>query len=172
MPDAVVANLYKNCFPVSAGVPMKKAIAVIVLLFLTASVAASGTVPRIVIQSPQQVKIFIHPPICKNRELPSIPNYGVIYLQVRIHNADRLYIELNGQPIRDEFGNIIYYPEVTPEELEIIPLYIEDQFQHKACYVMARAENENGANTVYAAFIPIPAGKGEKVPTYGCTSMY
>lgn len=151
---------------------MKKVTAVFALLLLTASLAAGGSVPRIRIQHPQQARVFIYPPICENRLLPSIPNEGVIYAQVIVHNANYLYIEFNGQPIRDEYGNIIYYPKGDLEYLEIIPIYIEDQYQHKACYIMARAENQYGAHTVYAAFIPIPTGKGDKVPAFGCTTMY
>ena len=151
---------------------MKRIIAGLTLLLLTASLAAGGTVPRVGIMHPRQAKVFIHPPVCENRLLPSIPNRGVIYAQVLVHNADTLYIEFNGQPVRDEFGNIIYYPKVNPGYLEVIPIYIEDQYQHKACYITARAENGYGSHSVYAAFIPIPAGKGDKVPAFGCTSMY
>ncbi|MGC1122873.1 MAG: hypothetical protein WBA22_17470 [Candidatus Methanofastidiosia archaeon] len=151
---------------------MKKVIGVLMLILLTASVVGAGTVPRVVIQRPQQVKVFIYPPICESRKLPSIPNDGVIYVQVYTCGAHELYIEFNGQSIRDETGTIIYYPKVAPETLEIIPVIIEEQYQHQPCYVMARAANQYGANTVYAVFMPIPTGKGELTAAYGCTTMY
>ncbi|MBU6998584.1 MAG: hypothetical protein HXS41_01695 [Theionarchaea archaeon] len=151
---------------------MKKVIGVVVLILLTTSVVHAGTVPRVVIQRPPQAKVFIYPPICESRELPSIPNDGVIYLQVYTCGAHELYIEFNGQPIRDEAGTIIYYPKTGPVTLEIIPVIIEEQHQHKPCYIMARAVNQYGPNTVYSAFIPIPTGKGELTAAYGCTTMY
>jgi hypothetical protein len=166
------ANLYKNCTTHYTGVPMKKEIFVSFLLLLSISVVNAGFVPRVVIQSPHQAKVFLHPPICETRSLPPIPNRGVIYAQVYTFDARKLYIEFNGQPIYDEFGDTVYNPKMNPESLEIIPIYIEDQYQRKACYIMARAENENGANTVYAAFIPIPTGNGKLTTTYGCTTMY
>jgi hypothetical protein len=151
---------------------MKKVIGVLMLILLTASVVGAGTVPRVVIQRPQQVKVFIYPPICESRKLPSIPNEGIVYVQVYTCGAHELYIEFNGQPIRDETGALIYNPKVTPETLEIIPVIIEEQYQNHPCYVMARAVNQYGANTVYAVFIPIPTGKGELTAAYGCTTMY
>ncbi|MBU7013875.1 MAG: hypothetical protein HXS52_07495 [Theionarchaea archaeon] len=151
---------------------MKNVIGVLVLILLTASAVQAGSVPRVAIQRPQQAKVFIYPPICESRELPSIPNDGTVYLQVYTSGAHELYIEFNGQSIRDETGTIIYYPKVTPETLEIIPVIIEEQYQHKPCYVMARAVNQYGANTVYSVFIPIPTGGGEMTAAYGCTTMY
>lgn len=149
---------------------MKKEIAALALILFTASTVASGSVPRVVIQHPPQAKVFIYPPMCESRELPSIPNNGVIYVQVYVHNANALYIEYNGIPIQDEFGNIVYNPKYGPELLEIIPIYITEQ--GKPAYIMARAQNQHGSNTVYAAFIPIPTGRGELTAAYGCTTMY
>ncbi len=151
---------------------MKKLIACLCLLLLTASVQAADFVPRIVIQHPRQAKVFLYPPICENMVLPPIPNRGVIYTQVYVHNANALYIEFNGHPITDEFGNTIYNPKLNPDLLEIIPIYIEDGEQRKAAIIMARAENDYGAHTVYAAFVPIPTGRGQLTTTYGCTTMY
>jgi hypothetical protein len=151
---------------------MKKMIAGLSLLLLSVSFVAAGTVPRVRIQHPMQATVYIHPPICENMLLTSIPNRGVIYAQVLVFNAESLYIEFNGQPVRDEYGNIVYYPKVNPELLEIIPIYIEDQYQHEACYITARAVNQYGAHTVYAAFIPIPAGIGNKTQAFGCATMY
>lgn len=149
---------------------MKRVIGVSVIFLLTMSAVTAGFVPRVVIQSPPQAEVFIYPPVCESMQLPTIPNYGVIYAQVYTHDADVLYIEFNGQPITDEFGNIIYYPKFDPERLEIIPIYI--LVQDKPSYIMARAENENGSNTVYSVFIPIPTGRGSLRPSYGCTTMY
>lgn len=151
---------------------MRKIIGGLLLLLLIAPLAAGGTVPRIRIQHPQQATVFIYPPICETILLPSIPNRGVIYAQVLTFNADSLYIEFNGQPVRDEYGNIVYYPKVNPEYLEIIPIYIEDQYQYKACYITARGVNQYGAHAVYAAFVPVPTGKGNKSSAFGCTTMY
>lgn len=89
-----------------------------------------------------------------------------------VFNADSLYIEFNGQPVRDEYGNIVYYPKVNPQYLEIIPIYIEDQYQYEACYITARAVNQYGVHTVYAAFVPVPTGKGNQGSAFGCTTMY
>lgn len=147
---------------------MKK-IAFLILL-LTASQVAAGYVPRISIQHPRQARVFLYPPVCESMILPSIPNRGVIYAQIYTANADALYIEFNGAPIKDETGTIIYNPKFNPDHLEIIPIYIE--VQNKASIITARAVNDNGSNTVYAAFIPVPAGQGEKVATFGCTTMY
>lgn len=152
--------------------PMKKIVAGLALFLLTASLAAAGSVPRVRIQHPLQARVFIHPPVCESILLPTIPNRGVIYAQVIVHNADSLYIEFNGQPVRDEYGNIVYYPEVDLEYLEIIPIHIEDQYQHEVCYIMAKAVNQYGAHTVYAAFIPVPTGKGNQSSAFGCTTMY
>jgi hypothetical protein len=149
---------------------MKKLALIVALVLFTASYAGCGTVPRIVIQHPKQAKVFLHPPICESRELPSIPNNGVIYIQVYVHNANELYIELNGQPIYDETGTIVYNPKRDPDLLEIIPIYIAEQ--REVHIVMAQARNQYGKNTVYAAFIPIPTGKGDLVSAYGCTTMY
>lgn len=157
---------------IDKGDPMKKIVAALALLLLAASLAAAGSVPRVRIQHPHQARVFIHPPVCETILLPSIPNRGVIYAQVIVHNADSLYIEFNGQPVQDEFGNIVYYPKVDLEYLEIIPIYIEDQYQYEACYIMAKAVNQYGAHTVYAAFIPIPAGKGNQSLAFGCATMY
>jgi hypothetical protein len=151
---------------------MKKMLFGFALLLLTASTLAAGFVPRIVIQSPRQATVFLHPPICESMVLPSIPNRGVIYAQVYVHNANTLYIEFNGHPITDEFGNIIYNPKYDPDLLEIIPLYIGDDEQRNAAILMARAENSNGSHTVYAAFVPIPPGRGQITTTSGCTTMY
>lgn len=151
---------------------MKKIIAGLALLFLTVSFVSAGTVPRIRIQHPQQATVFLHPPICETILLPTIPNRGVIYAQVLVFNADSLYIEFNGQPVRDEYGNIVYYPKVNPQYLEIIPIYIEDQYQYEACYITARAVNQYGVHTVYAAFVPVPTGKGNQGSAFGCTTMY
>jgi hypothetical protein len=149
---------------------MKKGIALFAFILFTASTVASGSVPRVVIQHPPQARVFIHPPACESRELPSIPNNGVVYVQVYVHNANELYIEFNGLPIHDAFGNIVYNPVYGPELLEIIPIYITEQ--GNPSYIMAKAVNQHGANTVYAAFIPIPTGKGELTAAYGCTTMY
>jgi hypothetical protein len=121
---------------------------------------------------PMQARVFLHPPICETILLPTIPNRGVIYAQVIVHNADSLYIEFNGQPVRDQYGTVIYNPKLNPEYLEIIPIYIEDQYQHKACYITARAVNQYGPHTVYAAFIPVPTGNGTQSSAFGCTTMY
>ncbi len=150
---------------------MKKEMIVTALIFLTLSTAACGTVPRIAIQYPPQARIFLYPPLCETVELPTIPNNGVIYLQVYTsHDTNALYLEVNGQPIKDEFGNIIYNPKVAPQRLEIIPLFIEQQYS--TCVITARAVNDYGAHTVYAAFIPVPTGKGHKTSAFGCTSVY
>ena len=170
--DQSHAILYKERSSFSSGDAMKKIIAAIALLLLASSVAAAGTVPRVRIQHPNQARIFLHPPICETILLPSIPNRGVIYAQVLVFNADSLYIEFNGQPVRDEFGNIIYNPKPNPEYLEIIPIYIADHFQYEACYIMANAVNQYGAHAVYAAFVPVPTGRGSQGSAFGCTTMY
>jgi len=151
---------------------MKKIIIVFALLFLVVSVHAADFVPRIAIQYPRQARIFIYPPICENMALPPIPNRGVIYAQVYVHNANVLYIEFNGHPITDEFGNIVYYPKYDPELLEVIPIYIADDEQYKTAILMARAENDYGTNTVYAAFIPVLTGNGQITTAFGCTTVY
>jgi hypothetical protein len=151
---------------------MKKILAGVVLLLLTASAVAAGFVPKVVIQSPKQARVFLHPPICESMVLPSIPNRGVIYAQVYVHDANVLYVEFNGHPIRDEFGTIIYNPKADPDTLEIIPIYVTDEEQRKAAVLMVKAVNENGAHTVYAAFVPIPTGRGQITRTSGCTTMY
>lgn len=163
------ANLFKIPSIMVPGVPMKIIIPCILFLF-TASTVAAGFVPRVAIQHPQQARVFLYPPICENMVLPSLPNRGVIYAQVYTHDANVLYIEFNGNPITDELGNIIYYPKVDPEQLEIIPIYIEEQY--KASIIMARAVNDYGANTVYAVFIPIPTGTGYTTTAFGCATMY
>lgn len=151
---------------------MKKILACCALLLLATTVHAADFVPRIAIQSPRQARIFLHPPICESMILPSIPNRGVIYAQVYVHNANALYIEFNGHPITDEFGNTVYNPKVNPDLLEIIPIYVTDEEQRNAAILMAKAENDYGTNTVYAAFVPIPTGRGYITTTYGCTTMY
>lgn len=148
---------------------MKKVCIVCALLF-TASVHAADFVPRVAIQHPAQVRVFIYPPVCENMVLPSIPNRGVIYVQVYTHDANALYIEFNGQPITDAFGTVVYNPKYNPELLEIIPIYIQEQ--HTASILMAKAENDHGTNTVYAAFIPVLTGTGKITTAFGCTTVY
>jgi hypothetical protein len=148
-----------------------KFMAIILVILMAASVSAADFVPRIAIQHPQQVMVFIHPAMCEDRRLPSIPNHGVIYLIVYTsHDTNALYIELNGEPLKDEVGDVVFYPHYTPDRLEIIPIYIHDQYEPHI--ITAIAENEYGRNTVYAAFIPVPTGKGHFSDAIGCTTMY
>lgn len=148
-----------------------KIIALLIIILMASSVSAADFVPRIAIQHPQQVKVFLHPPLCEDRRLPSIPNRGVLYLIVYTsHDTNALYIELNGEPLKDENGGVVFDPKFAPDRLEIIPIYIENQYMPHI--ITAIAENDHGRNTVYAAFIPVPTGQGQLLDSIGCTTMY
>ena len=148
-----------------------KYIAALLVILMATSVSAADFVPRIAIQHPQQVQVFLHPPLCEDRRLPSIPNRGVIYLIVYTsHDTNALYIELNGEPIKDQSEIPVFNPRYLPDRLEIIPIYIQDQYEPHI--ITAIAENDHGRNTVYAAFIPVPTGNGQYSDAIGCTTMY
>lgn len=147
---------------------MKKEIfAVFVSLVIFASFVEAGSIPRVAIVYPRQVKILIHPEQCKSVEVPVIPNGGVIYLQVYTSSdTNSLYIEFNGVPIPS------YDPKVGPERFERIPLFITDDQQGKIALIGVTAENEYGKNTVYAVFKPVKYNEGFLTPGFGCSSMY
>lgn len=147
---------------------MKKGIfAAFVALVIFTSFVGANEVPRVAIIHPKQVTIFVHPEQCKDVELPSIPNGGVIYLQVYTSiNANELYVEFNGIPISG------YDPKYGPDRFERIPLSVSDGDQGKVAYIGVSASNEYGTNTVYAAFIPIPYNPGNLGPGIGCSTMH
>ncbi|MGD2247346.1 MAG: hypothetical protein PVF58_03000 [Candidatus Methanofastidiosia archaeon] len=147
---------------------MKKEIfAAFVALVIFASFVGAREVPRVAIIHPKQAKIFIHPEQCRDVELPSIPNGGVIYLQVYTSiNTNELYIEFNGIPVSG------YDPKSGPDRFERIPLVITDADQGKVAYIGVSAKNEYGTNTVYAAFIPVKFAPGSLGPGVGCSTMH
>lgn len=149
-----------------------KRILTLVLFLVTLSAVSCGSVPRVAFQFPPQAHVLIYPPLCENVVLPSIPNRGIIYAQVYTHQATMLYMELNGQPLTDESGTVVYYPLYSPKTLEIIPVLIPPEYQRKAAVLTAKAVNDSGTHTVYSAFVPVPAGTGTKTTTFGCTSIY
>jgi hypothetical protein len=147
---------------------MKKEIfAAFVALVIFASFVGAREVPRVAIIHPKQAKIFIHPEQCRDVELPSIPNGGVIYLQVYTSiNTNELYVEFNGIPVPG------YDPKLGPDRYERIPIVITDADQGKVAYIGVSATNEYGTNTVYAAFIPVKFAPGFLGPGIGCSTMH
>lgn len=147
---------------------MKKVIfAAFVTLVIFASFVDARQIPRVAIIHPKQARIFIYPEQCTDVELPSIPNGGVLYLQVYTSiDTNALYIEFNGRPIAG------YDPKYGPERFERIPITITDDEQGKVAYIGVAAENDYGTNTVHAAFIPVKFNPGELGPGIGCSTMY
>jgi len=145
----------------------KEVIAVFVALVIFTSFVGAGQVPRVAIVFPREVKIFVHPEQCSDKQLPVIPNGGVIYLQVYTSiDANALYIDFNGIPVEG------YSPKYAPDRFERIPIYISDNEQNEVAIIGVAAENEYGTNTVYAAFIPVPYNEGYLTPGFGCSTMY
>ena len=145
----------------------KEVIAAFVSFVIFASFVGAGMIPRVAIVYPREVKVFIHPKLCRDVELPAIPNGGVIYLQVYTSiDTNALYIEFNGIPVAG------YAPKYAPERFERIAIYIADYEQNKVAIITVAAQNEYGTNTVYAAFIPVPYNPGYLSPGVGCSTMY
>ncbi|MBU7013874.1 MAG: hypothetical protein HXS52_07490 [Theionarchaea archaeon] len=147
---------------------MKKGIfAAFVALVIFTSFVGANEVPRVAIIHPKQVTMFVHPEQCREVELPSIPNGGIIYLLVYASGTtNELYIEFNGIPVPG------YDPKFGPDLFERIPLSISDSEQGKVAYIGVSASNEYGTNTVYAAFIPVPYNPGSLGPALGCSTMH
>lgn len=147
---------------------MKKGIfAIFVALVIFASFVGAREIPRVAIIHPKQAKIFVHPEQCRDVELPSIPNGGVVYLQVYTSiNTNELYVEFNGIPVEG------YGPKFGPDRYERIPLTITDDDQGEVAYIGVSAANEYGTNTVYAAFIPVKFAPGYLSPGIGCSTMH